>query len=200
MGRKKQISDEAVLEAARLVFVEQGFGASTREIAHRAGISEAVLYQRHRTKLDLFFAAMIPPPVELSVARAARRDQALGTELEALASEIMKYFRDAMPVLLPLVTHPSFNLAELANRKTRLPLHSLGEAVAACLERHRAQGRITVDARAIQTATLTLLATLHSLALFERMGIHGAAFPSGAVKDVVRLIVAGLGSTKGRRA
>ena len=49
MGRTKVVSDEAVLRAARDVFVEQGFGASTREGARRAGISEAVLYQRHRT-------------------------------------------------------------------------------------------------------------------------------------------------------
>jgi AcrR family transcriptional regulator len=48
MGRNKQVSDEAVLEAAKAVFVEQGFGASTREVARRAGISEAVLYQRYK--------------------------------------------------------------------------------------------------------------------------------------------------------
>src|SRR3990172_4762081 len=98
MGRNKQVSDEDVLKAAQDVFVERGFGASTREIARRAGISEAVLYQRHRTKLDLFFAAMIPPPIELAGVPDARRDQGVFAELEALAVEIMKYFREAMPV------------------------------------------------------------------------------------------------------
>ena len=197
MGRNKQVSDEDVLKAAQDVFVERGFGASTREIARRAGISEAVLYQRHRTKLDLFFAAMIPPPIELAGVSDARRDQGVFAELEALAVEIMKYFREAMPVLLQLVTHPSFNLAELADRGTRMPLHRLGEAVAACLERHRGQGTITADSDRVQAAALTLLATLHSLALFERMGVHGGSFPDLAVKNIVGLIAAGLAPEKG---
>jgi AcrR family transcriptional regulator len=198
MGRNKQVSDEAVLEAARAVFVEQGFGASTREVARRAGISEAVLYQRHKTKLDLFFAAMIPPPLELAT-KGDRRNRGILKELGLLALSIMEYFRSAMPVFLQLVTHPSFNLAELADRETRMPLRRLGEAVSACLERHRAEGSITADADRVRAATLTLLATLHSLALFERMGIHGGSFPEEAVRNIVGLIVAGLAPKKGRR-
>ena len=104
MGRTKQVSDEAVLTAAREVFVEKGFGASTREIARRAGTSEAVLYQRHKTKLDLFFAAMIPPPFDRDDPRAGVTDLGLAAELEGLGVEIMAYFRTAMPVLLQLVT------------------------------------------------------------------------------------------------
>jgi AcrR family transcriptional regulator len=198
MGRNKQVSDEAVLEAARAVFVEQGFGASTREVARRAGISEAVLYQRHKTKLDLFLAAMIPPPLELAT-KGDRRNQGILKELGSLALSIMEYFRSAMPVFLQLVTHPSFNLAELADRETRMPLHRLGEAVSSCLERHRAEGSITAEAGRVQAATLTLLATLHSLALFERMGIHGGSFPEEAVRNIVGLIVAGLAPKKARR-
>ena len=55
MGRPKLIEDEELLSAAREVFVEKGIGASTREIAAKAGISEAVIFQRHDTKADLFF-------------------------------------------------------------------------------------------------------------------------------------------------
>ncbi|MBI5509133.1 MAG: TetR/AcrR family transcriptional regulator [Deltaproteobacteria bacterium] len=197
MGRNKQVSDEAVLEAARAVFVEQGFGASTREVARRAGISEAVLYQRHKTKLDLFFAAMIPPPLQLVSEPGDRLHQGVLDDLGSLAVKVMQYFRDAMPVLLQLVTHPSFNLADLADRETRMPLHRLGAEFSACLERHRAEGSITADAGRAQSATLTLLATLHSLALFERMGIHGGSFPDEAVRNIVGLIVAGLAPEKG---
>jgi AcrR family transcriptional regulator len=199
VGRTKQVSDEAVLRAARDVFVEAGFGASTREIARRAGVSEAVLFQRHKTKLDLFFAAMIPPAIELADERGARRNRGAKAELEALAVQIMKYFREAMPVLMQLVMHPSFNLADLAEREKRLPLHRLGEAVAACLERHRSAGAITADSGRIHAATLTLLATLHSLALFERMGLHGGSFPDKAIKNIVGLIADGLSAEKGRR-
>ncbi len=199
MGRHKQVSDEAVLLAAKAVFVEQGFGASTREVARRAGISEAVLYQRYKTKLELFFAAMIPPPLELAAVPGNGLKLGVMEDLGALASSIMGYFREAMPVLLQLVTHPSFKLTDLAERESRLPLHGLGEAIAACLERHRALGSITSDHARIQAATLTLLSALHSLALFERMGIHGGSFPDPAVRNVVDLLIAGLAPRKGVR-
>jgi AcrR family transcriptional regulator len=143
MGRNKRVSDEAVLEAARAVFVEHGFGASTREVAHRAGISEAVLYQRFKTKVALFFAAMIPPPIEIP--RVARGTPNLEKELGALATGMMRYFRDAMPVFLQVMTHPSFSLCDLAHRESHLKLHGLIDAIAACLERHRVRGAIRSD-------------------------------------------------------
>ena len=93
MGRHKQVSDETVLQAAREVFSENGFGASTREIARQAGVSEAVLYQRHKTKLDLFFAAMIPPPLDLGDPRRPGRKRGFQPELEALAIRILASFR-----------------------------------------------------------------------------------------------------------
>ncbi len=196
MGRHKQVSDEAVLRAAKEVFVDRGFGISTREVARRAGISEAVLYQRYKTKLELFFAAMVPPPLALAADAGDRSHPGVVKDLGALAMSIMAYFRDAMPVLLQLVTHPSFKLSDLADRESRLPVHNLGEAITACLERHRAQGAITSDSARIDAATLTLLSTLHSLALFERMGIHGGSFPEVVVRNIVGLIVAGLDPEK----
>jgi len=190
MGRSKQVSDEAVLAAAKAVFVEHGFGASTREVARRAGISEAVLYQRYKNKVALFFAAMIPPPIDLP--SVAGNTSGIEDELGALAASMMRYFREAMPVFLQVMTHPSFSLNDLAHRESHLKLHGLIDAIAACLERHRARGAISSDGARIQAATLTLLSTLHSLALFERMGVHGGSFPDEAVRNIVGLIVAGL--------
>jgi AcrR family transcriptional regulator len=111
----------------------------------------------------------------------------------------MRYFRGAMPVLLQLVSHPSFNLAEHAAHAGHRSLHGLGAAVAECLDRHGAQGEIAGGPARRHAATLTLLATLHSLALFERMGIHGGAFPDTAVRGIVDLLVAGLAPREGVR-
>ncbi len=48
---------EAILDAATAVILERGFaGASTREIAKRAGASKETLYQRFPTKASLFAA------------------------------------------------------------------------------------------------------------------------------------------------
>jgi len=197
MGRHKQVSDETLLLTAREVFSEAGFGVSTRTIARRAGISEAVLYQRHKTKIDLFFAAMIPPPLELAVQRAPGRGPGVLPELEALAIEILEYFRGAMPVLLQLVTHPRFQVSDLVDGERRMPLHRLGDAVIACIEGHRDPVGITATPERVQAAALALLASLHSLALFERIGVHGGAFPDRAVTNIVELIVAGLTATGG---
>ena len=74
MGRRKRIEDEELLAVARGVFVKQGFAASTREIARRAGISESVIYQRHPTKAHLFFAAMVPPALNVEALLSASAD------------------------------------------------------------------------------------------------------------------------------
>ena len=50
---------EDVLEAAREVFAEHGLsGASTDEIARRAGISQPYLFRLFRTKKELFIASI----------------------------------------------------------------------------------------------------------------------------------------------
>ncbi|MDO4245441.1 MAG: TetR/AcrR family transcriptional regulator [Deinococcus sp.] len=58
MARPRTIPDERLLEAAREVFLEQGFSATTAAIARRAEVSEGTLFKRFATKEDLFEAAM----------------------------------------------------------------------------------------------------------------------------------------------
>jgi AcrR family transcriptional regulator len=53
---------EIILEAARRVFLENGFaGARTRRIAEEAGITEALLYRFFPSKSDIFRAAVHEP-------------------------------------------------------------------------------------------------------------------------------------------
>ena len=60
MGRRKKIEDRELLAAAREVFTERGLVGSSKEIARKAGVSEAALFQRYGTRDKLFFAAMMP--------------------------------------------------------------------------------------------------------------------------------------------
>src|SRR5208283_3006813 len=104
MGRKKLVSDVELLNVAREVFVKSGFGASTKEIARQAGVSEGVIFQRFPTKEDLFFAAMIPPAADLH--RLLDHPGSKGRELlEKLTFAMIEYWRETFPVLLPLVAH-----------------------------------------------------------------------------------------------
>jgi AcrR family transcriptional regulator len=117
MGRRKLVEDDELLAVAREVFVEKGIAASTREIARRAGISEAVIYQRHPTKAHLFFTAMVPVAlnVEDPLSEPAN-DLSVVEQLEEIALGMMRYFRAVMPILMQLLTHPEFDLEKFAQR------------------------------------------------------------------------------------
>ena len=53
---------ESILQAARAVFVRQGFsGARTKDIAAEARINEALIYRHFESKDELFDAAVIEP-------------------------------------------------------------------------------------------------------------------------------------------
>lgn len=58
MARPRLIQDSDLLSAAREVFVEQGFSATTATIAARAGVSEGTLFKRFSSKEELFVAAL----------------------------------------------------------------------------------------------------------------------------------------------
>ena len=58
MGQAKPL----LLEAAREVFALRGFrGARTKEIADKAGVSEALLYRHFGSKAGLFEEAILEP-------------------------------------------------------------------------------------------------------------------------------------------
>jgi AcrR family transcriptional regulator len=48
-------------EAAREVFAERGYGATTREIASRAGVSHDLIFRYFDSKEKLFFDAVVTP-------------------------------------------------------------------------------------------------------------------------------------------
>ncbi len=55
-GRPITLSDDALLDIARDVFLERGIDATTSYIAKRARISESVIFYRYKTKEALFNA------------------------------------------------------------------------------------------------------------------------------------------------
>lgn len=191
MGRKKSISDQQLLDVARDVFVEKGVAASTREIARRADISEAVIYQRYATKADLFFTAMAPPAPDLEeILKPDGDDEDVQQRLERIASGMLAYFRELMPILLPLVTHPSFDYEDFVNRHPESPLTLLREGLMDYLTHQAEAGK--VRAENVGPSGLTLVATMHSLALFEKLGVHGGHFDEQMLRGIVQSIWQGL--------
>jgi len=189
MGRKKTISDAGLLDVARAVFIESGFGASTKEIARRAGVSEGVIYQRFATKDELFFAAMIPPPSD--VTELFRDPRLQGRELvEQLTLSLLEFSRRALPVMLPLMMHPGFRLEDLAARHPESPLFVLRREIGPFLKRESDAGRLgPVDARG---ASLLVWSFAQAIAFFEKLGAHGGQFDPEIIRCAIDCIWQGL--------
>lgn len=189
MGRKKSISDADLLAVARAVFVEEGMGASTKEIARRAGVSEGVLYQRFATKDELFFAAMIPPPSDLT--RMFQHSRLKGRKLiEKLTFAMLDFSRQALPVMLPLMMHPGFRLEDLAERHPESPIFLLRREIGPFLLRERDAGRLgPVDPRG---ASLLVWSLAQSLAFFEKLGAHGGKFEPEIINATIDCMWRGL--------
>jgi AcrR family transcriptional regulator len=185
MGRPKTIEDDALLKIAREVFLEGGAYGSTKEIAARAGISEAALFKRFPTKAILFLKAMAPPPAVAGyIFKRVRAEKDPKRALRVLARQMLAYYRTAIPRVVHLITHPAIGIEAL-------PAHMGGDgvmldaAVAAYLREEHARGRINApDARA---AAGILVATLHSVVMFELMGVHGGAIPPQAIDAMLTL-------------
>jgi AcrR family transcriptional regulator len=196
MGRRKLVEDDELLAVARGVFVEKGIAASTREIARRAGISEAVIYQRHPTKAHLFFAAMIPPALNAEDLLSTPADGlAVVEQLEGIALGMMTYFREVVPVLMQLVTHPEFDLEKFAQRHPDSPFGRIHLGLIQYLESQRE--RRSIVAENVGAAALTLFAALHSLAFLERLGVHGGKFDEATIRAMVRSLWTGLAPRNG---
>jgi AcrR family transcriptional regulator len=189
MGRKKSISDADLLEVARAVFIDEGIGASTKEIARRAGISEGVIYQRFTTKDELFFAAMIPPPADLTTMFQPSRFK--GRKLvEKLTLSMLEFSRQALPVMLPLMMHPGFRLEDLAERQPDSPIFVLRREIGPFLHRESAAGRLgPVDARG---ASLLIWSLAQAIAFFEKLGAHGGKFDPEIVQSAIDCMWKGL--------
>jgi len=189
MGRTKTISDEEILDRAREIFIQQGFQASTKTIAKHVGVSEGVLFQRFSTKEELFFAAMMLPSIDLN--ELLRRPKLQGIALfEKVVLTMLEYFRKTLPVLLPLMSHPSFNFEDFAAKHPNSPLNVLRSDLTAFVMTEKQAGRVgSVDQG---TAALLLWSLAHTIAFFEHLGAHGGKFHDDMVRAAVRTLWQGL--------
>jgi len=197
MARRRSISDQDLLSAARAEFAVRGAEASTRAIAKRAGVSEAVLFQRFKTKAGLFFAALAPRPPDVArIFAAAGREPKPERVLVAAAAGILDYFRSLFEVTLPLMSHPDFQPGALAVGNGHTPDQILHAALARHLRYPGAAKRMSAaDADA---AAMLIVAALHSLALYERIGLHRPSDAGAAIRQMIAVLWRGLAPRPGR--
>jgi hypothetical protein len=111
-------------------------------------------------------------------------------QLEGIALGMMTYFREVVPILLRLVTHPAFDVEQFAQQHPDSPFGRMHLGLMQYLESQRARGRIVAEH--VGPAALTLFAALHSLAVLERLGVHGGTFEDAVIRATVRSLWTGL--------
>ena len=165
MGRPKTIEDGELLAIARTVFREHGHTVTTRDVAKAAGISQAVLYQRFKTKDDLFIAALTFHAPNL--APLSEVDPALPPRdyLAAFAARAKDHFRNAMPSILSVAAHPKYGHEMMGQIHRYNRAGEVAAMVGLRLAAWQAAGLVRpVEPRAF---THAFVHALHSMAMVE---------------------------------
>lgn len=129
MPRPVSIKDQTLIDAARAVFLERGFGATTAEVAERAGVSEGTLFNRFKSKAELFQAAMEPQLDQLEW--LADLDPRVGQgelreHLHELGAAGIEFFRQLMPLVMMSYANPTpSGLPEALTQSNPPPLRAL---------------------------------------------------------------------------
>jgi len=190
MGRPPLVSREEVIAAARDVFSREGLSASIRDVAAVAGISEAAIFKRFATKAALVVAAMAPPKPDIPTLLAPLDDHDLRRGIAGTMQNITDFFRETLPLTLPIAMQNDVGLRTYVEELGDNPATDLNASLAARLAGLINSGRL----RKLQPFAVAglIVATAHSLALFEIMGIHGGRSPPEVVRNMADAIWFGL--------
>ena len=146
MARPVTISDEAILDAAKQVFLARGLAGTTADVAAIANVSEGIIFKRYGTKADLFRAAMAHGMREKAVLFfSSLRDRAgrstLGEELFAVGLEMLAAFRVVVPVVMMTWSNASSCPENALQEGDPMPVKSI-KAFASYFEAEMKLGRM----------------------------------------------------------
>lgn len=200
-GRKKSADKrDEILTAAVAEFAHRDFHEVLMDdVATRAGVGKGTLYRYFPTKEELFLAAVLR---ELSESHSEplstfNEDAPLAIVLERTVSRMVAYFQGKEELLTLLLRYehrlPPADAAAMRKRRTEVL-----DAIAAALERERADGRLRdVDTR---LAAEMLFGMVRTTVLYRRE--HPGDLAQTA-RDIVALFLDGVvlpGSEAGQDA
>lgn len=190
MGRRKLLEDDELLARAREIFLRDGIAVSSRKVADQIGVSDSVLFQRFGSKEELVFAAMTPPAPDMSVLFGEKSSGDALRDLQQSGLGLLEYFRQLVPILAPLSTHPAFSFDAFRKRHPNSPLEKLTVELMAVWEEKRRTGLI--ECPDVGPLVLHLLAVAYGLAMFEWLGVHESNFSENTVRDLIQLLWRGI--------
>ena len=204
MPRPISIQDDVILRAAREVFLEKGWDATTSEIAAKAGVSHGIVFKRFKTKQALFQNAMqeqsdwgqtVPALLDSSL---GRRD--VETTLVDLGTLFVEKFLVIIPTLMMAWSNKPENPSEAGQaittgkERAARALQAV-KTIAAYLQAEHHLGRIRdTDFEVVAQA---FVGALWHHAFLQVMLGNGQSTPGKErryVKRLVKAIWSGLGT------
>jgi AcrR family transcriptional regulator len=197
VSRPVTITTDQILDAAREVFLEKGFNASTAEIAKRAGVSEGSLFNRFATKEELFLAAVgvsAEPPWFSTMERLSGRGDPK-ENLVDLYVEIIEHFRRIFPLITmrwASKVHPLNDFKQMDDPPPVRIQRKLTEFFAREIELGRMR---PCDP---QLAAAAYMGAIHHLAMVEMMGHQDAIPVRRYAEEMVELLWKGYATDASR--
>ncbi len=172
MARTPSITDDEILDAAREVFLAEGFSGTTAEVAERAGISEGTIYRRFSEKIELFRAAMeLPYPTWIDMLDDRVGEGDLRQNLIDISIGMVDFFEETIPKINMIMSAGDFDPAEdmIRNQPESPPAVTLRKFTE-FFERERKLGRIQPCDPEI--VARTLLGSFFHYAFAEHQGLN----------------------------
>ena len=197
MGRPTVIRDETIIDAAREVFLERGYQATTAEVAERAGVSEGSIFKRFSSKVDLFQAAMrsqIEEPDFVKTLAARVGQGQVWDNLVEIGMQVVAFFRTTTPLMMMKWSNPGpeGSVPCMMNEPNPPQLRTLAR-MAGFFEAEARAGRIRRhDPEIIARA---FLGAIHNFVVFELLFKGHEQLPMPAetfVRGLVNLLWGGI--------
>jgi AcrR family transcriptional regulator len=164
---------ERILAAARQVMIQRGLvGATTKEIARAAGVSEGTLYNHFRNKEDLFLCTLRQLPagfIRLVIDLPARAgSETVRAILTEVAQAALEFYDESVPMGGSIFADPDLltRHRELLQERGAGPQRA-NELLAAYLRAEQELGRVRSDAD-IDTAAHLLLGAIFQRAYWRQ--------------------------------
>jgi AcrR family transcriptional regulator len=193
---------QQLIEVALRLFSQKGFrGTTTRDIAHAAGVNEAIIFRHFDTKEDLYAAILTFKSIETNVAQwgeelsesANRNDDE--QFFSALATKIMQHHRDD-PMFLRLMLYSALEGHPLAQCFSEREVRPVQEFLRTYISRRQREGAFRAGDPAAAVRAFVGALIYHVLATelfgFEFQKISDQT----AIKNIVSLFLHGIRQTQ----
>ncbi|MEI8138576.1 MAG: TetR/AcrR family transcriptional regulator [bacterium] len=189
MSRPVSIQPDAILEAARKVFMTHGYKASTALIAKAADVSEGSLFKHYKSKCNLFLAAMnvdgnVPSWSDCLLTSAGKGD--IRATLETAGTQLLKHLRLILPRIM-MITSSGVTIPKHHSPDELPPPIQKMEVLCRYFNLEIKAGRMEMESPEIQAQAF--LGALSHYAWCETLFGYTPAAPDDYIRNVVDILV-----------